>query len=148
MLAHIVSLILASAILQGPASPLPEMGPRDAIFAAADAAPVAISGLFVMRVRAGGRDRGRAFLNSELDYRDQRNLTIRIERQALARFEADLGMPPERFFLGKSIRVRGMARRERIDFIERGGRRTDLYYYQTQVEVSRPEQIEVVSPGS
>ena len=147
-MAPIVSLILVSAILQAPASPPAEMGPREAIFAAADAAPIAISGVFVMRVRAGGRDRGRAFLNSELDYRDQRNLTVRIEPEALAQFEADLGMAPEHFFLGKLIRVRGPARRERIDFVERGGRRTDLYYYQTQVRVSRPDQIEVLASAS
>ena len=124
--------------------PTPEMGPRDAIFAAADAAPVPISALFVMPVKASGRDDGRVYLNSELDYRDQRCLTVRIEPEAVAWFEQSFGMPPEEYFVGKSIRVRGMARRERIDFLGSNGRPSGLYYYQTHVRVSDPAQIETV----
>ncbi len=120
----------------------------DAVFAAADAAPGAISGVFTMRVRAGGRERGRIFLNSEHDYRDQRNLTIRLEPAAAQFLEQELGMPPEGFFLGKSIRVLGQARRERIDFIRSSGRRSGLYYYQTHVAVNDPEQIEIVEAES
>ena len=143
-------LVVAAALLTGAcATSAPalqtgaEIDPRQAIIAAADAAPAGVTGVFAITVRATGRERGRLYLNSELDYRDQRNLTINVAPGAAAQLERRHGMPPERYFLGKSIRVRGTARRIRIDFVSEG-RRTGLYYYQTQVAVSDPDQIEIV----
>ena len=136
-------LAALTATVAAPPTLASELGPREAIFAAADAAPAPVAGLFVLEVRAGGRQRGRIFLNSELDYRDQRNLTIRLEPRAAAALERELGMPPEDFFIGKSIRVRGEARRVRIDFLD-SGQPSGLYYYQTHVPVIDPAEIEIV----
>jgi hypothetical protein len=114
-----------------------------AILAAADAAPRGVPGIFAMRVQATGVERGRTFLNSELDYRDQRNLTVAISWQAARALGARYGAAPDIFFRGKAIRVRGEARRVRIDFTD-DGRPTGKYYYQTHVPVDSPDQIEVV----
>ena len=45
---------------------------------AADKAPDRVPGVFVLNVQASGRSNGDLYLNSETDYRDQRNLSIRI----------------------------------------------------------------------
>jgi hypothetical protein len=119
------------------------ISPRDAIVAAANAAPRAVPGTFTMLVRATGRNGRRVYLNSELDYRDQRNLTVNIEPGAAEALARRFGAPADQFFLGKIIHVRGAARRTRIDFLS-DGRATGLYYYQTHVAVGDPDQIVVV----
>jgi hypothetical protein len=116
------------------------MGPTAAILRAADAAPRAVPGDFVMHVAATGRQDGRIYLNSERDYRDQRNLTVAIEPQAIPLLERKFGASPDAYFRGKWIEVRGAAQRVRIDFIA-GGRPTSKYYYQTHVRVADPSQI-------
>jgi hypothetical protein len=118
------------------------MSPRDAIVAAADAAPRGVSGIFELAVQATDRDRGRVFLNSETDYRDQRNLTVVISPAAAKALEQHYGRPPEHFFKGRAIRVNGSAMRVRIDFIA-DGRPTGKYYYQTHVQVTDAAQIRV-----
>lgn len=120
--------------------------PYDAIQRAAAAAPDGIEGVFEMRVLATGRKNGSGFLNSETDYRDQRNLTIAIEPGALARLEADAGASGIDTFKGRTIRVTGSARRTRIALVA-SGRVTDKYYYQTHVRVSDPAQIDIVAGG-
>jgi len=141
----IASLWLAGCATAGHAPPpvAGRIAPREAIVAAADAAPRGVPGVFAMQVTATGRIGGRVFLNSEADYRDQRNLTIAIEPRAAERLAALHGAAPESYFRGKSIEVRGAARRVRIDFIE-NRRPTGLYYYQTHVPVTDPEQISIV----
>ena len=119
--------------------------PRDAILLAADAAPRAVPGTFAMLVRATGRERGRIYLNSELDYRDQRNLTINIDPAAAKALERRLGQAPDRFFKRKWIEVRGTAQRTRIGFFD-DGKPTGLYYYQTHVRVTDPDQIILAAP--
>ena len=142
-------LLFASATLgatgaasQAAADPRP-MSPEEAVMAAAEAAPGGVPGVFAMRVTATGWVDRRVYLNSENDYRDQRNLTINISPGAAAALARRHGARADRFFAGKAIEVRGTARRTRIDFISRN-RPTGLYYYQTQVAVTDPDQIEVV----
>ncbi|HEY0626147.1 MAG TPA: hypothetical protein VGD10_05380 [Allosphingosinicella sp.] len=113
--------------------------------AAADAAPRAVPGIFAMKVSATGRNKKRVYLNSEQDYRDQRNITINIAPAAAERLARRYGAPADRFFMGKNIRVHGAARRERIDFVGANLRPTGLYYYQTHVHVTDPDQISIVS---
>jgi hypothetical protein len=122
------------------------IGPRDAILLAADAAPKAVPGTFAMLVRATGRARGQVYLNSELDYRDQRNLTINIDPAAAEGLENRLGQAPDRFFKGKWVEVRGAAERVRIGFFDDHGRPTGLYYYQTHVRVRDSDQIVLAVP--
>ena len=119
--------------------------PEQAVMAAASAAPRSVPGIFTMPVRATGKAGRRVYLNSELDYRDQRNLTVNIDQRAARALAARFGAPPEEFFKGKAIEVRGAARRVTIGFFE-NGRPTGLYYYQTHVNVRGSSQIVLVAP--
>ncbi|HMG46480.1 MAG TPA: hypothetical protein VK614_03365 [Allosphingosinicella sp.] len=125
------------------AGPAP-MGPREAIVAAADAAPRVVPGVFAMRVTATGRVGPRIYLNSEADYRDQRNLTIAIEPWAAQQLARRYRGAPEPALRGHTIEVRGAARRQRIDFMNNFHRPTGLYYYQTHVRVTNADQIRIV----
>jgi len=97
--------VLALAALSLAASPAP-MAPREAIFAAADAAPSAVPGTFVMHVTATGRVGPRIYLNSEADYRDQRNLSIAISPWAAQQLAHRFGGAPEARLRGRTIAVR------------------------------------------
>ena len=140
----VIALILAAVF----ASPAPDWGafrsitPEKAVIAAAKAAPDGVPGIFKMTVRAVGHENGRVFLNSELDYRDQRNLTIAMNEDVEKALEAKIGAVSEQAFVGRRIFVRGAAQRVRIDFTARG-RPTGKYYYQTHVLVSTPVQVAV-----
>lgn len=118
--------------------------PPEAVFRAAGAAPAGVHAIFVMPVRAAGRDGGRIYLNSERDYRDQRNLSISIGPRAAAALAARHGAAPDAFFPGRRIRVTGAARRVRIDFRDSARRPTGLYYFQTHVDVESADQIALV----
>lgn len=110
---------------------------------AADAAPESIVGVFEMKVEGTGRDGGNIYLNSEADYRDQRSLNVAVHPQAARSFVEVHGNPPDIFLDGKLIRVSGEANRTRIAIVC-GGRKTGMYYYQTQVHVRDINQIEVM----
>lgn len=92
-------------------------------------------------VEAVGSDDGLVFINSQRDYRDQRNLTLalspRVDQQLRERF-APLSI--EEALIGKRIVVRGRPERVRIEFRE-NDRPTGLYYYQTHIRVGRLEQL-------
>ncbi len=121
--------------------------PRQAVERAADSAPAGVHAIFEMPVLAAGRDNGRIFLNSERDYRDQRNLSLSIGPQAAAGLTRRHGAPPDVFFPGKRVRVTGAAARVRINFFSQG-RLTDLYYYQTHVAIQSADQITVLGSSS
>jgi hypothetical protein len=114
--------------------------PEEAVMAAASAAPQGIAGTFALTVRGVGTQDGRFYLNSQPDYRDQRNLTIDIDPSVERTLESRLGASPLCYFAGRSIIVTGVAQRVKIFFIS-DGQFTDKYYYQTHVRVSYPEQI-------
>jgi hypothetical protein len=144
-----VAALLALGTAAACASPdtRPERGgtiiPAQAVLAAAEAAPAGIRGVFLVRVQATGREGERVYLNSELDYRDQRNMTVNIEPIAARPLARLHGAPADIFFRGRVIEVDGVARRVRIDFVDKGGP-TGKYYYQTHVFVSNPAQIRIV----
>lgn len=143
---------LAFALLGGCAStPLapqasgpegPWIKPREAILLAADAAPAGVKGTFAMKVQATGIQSNQTFLNSELDYRDQRNLTVAITPRAAQQLARRLGEHPLVALKGKDILVRGAAVRTTI-YLSVDGRLTDKYYYQTHVNVTHGDQITV-----
>ncbi len=114
--------------------------PMLAIERAAGLAPGAYPGVFVMTVRASGRQGASLYLNSESDYRDPRNLSFEVRPIAQVQLEARLGAPAETVLQGRTIRVDGEARRVRIDFTA-DGRPTGKYYYQTHVVIERGEQL-------
>lgn len=116
------------------------ISPRQAVFMAADAAPDGVDGTFALHVQATGTQGGRTYLNSELDYRDQRNLTVAITPEAARQLTQRLGEHPRVALKGKDILVRGAAVRTRIAFFA-NGRVTDKYYFQTHVNVTDADQI-------
>ncbi len=116
--------------------------PVQAVQLAADAAPDGVPGTFAMRVQATGTQSGFIYLNSELDYRDQRNLTISVTADAARKLQDQLGASAMIALKGKDILVTGAATRVKIVFYA-DGKLTDKYYYQTHVRVSDPKQIRV-----
>ncbi len=116
--------------------------PREAINLAADAAPRGVEGTFALTVKATGAEGGETFLNSELDYRDQRNLTVAVSPAATRQLAERLGEHPRTALMGRDILVHGAAVRTRIDFTSQG-RPTGKYYYQTHVKVIDARQITI-----
>ncbi len=115
----------------------------DAVMLAADAAPKMVPGIFIIRVQASARIDGELFLNSELDYRDPRCLSIRIRPDALPGLQARYGPDVGDALSDEVILVRGYARQVRIDFIERG-MPTGKFYYQTHVVVTDASRVETM----
>jgi hypothetical protein len=118
------------------------IAPMQAVFLAADAAPKAVPGTFRLRIQSAGRQDGNIYLDSEKDYRDQRNLCVAVFPEAAKEFRAKYGDDPDKLLVGKSILVRGQAVRVRIDFTY-DGEVTGKYYYQTHVDVTSADQIEI-----
>ncbi len=114
--------------------------PFEAIQRAAYAAPNPVYGVFWLRVQATGTAHGEVYLNSEKDYRDQRNITIVIRPSVVKALEEKLGPNPAATLMHKSILVRGAARRVTIHFGV-NGRPSTKYYYQTHINVTDTGQI-------
>ena len=150
-IAIFLALIALSAETAAQAPVVTPIVPIEAVQLAAAAAPDnGVQGTFLISVKASGDDKKRnLFLNSELDYRDQRNLTVAIERSAVAELEAKYGGNLKTYFIGKQILVTGIARRVTIYF---GKPRVSAvnfklrnkYYYQTHVSVMSADQIVLV----
>jgi hypothetical protein len=118
------------------------LSPVQAVMMAAEAAPKGVDGVFEMEVRGSGRDRFRSYLNSEADYRDQRNLTIALSPAAVEGLRQRLGADPVDALRGRRIVVTGTAQRVRIDFLG-NGLPTGKYYYQTHVRVDDAAKVVV-----
>ncbi|NBB93733.1 MAG: hypothetical protein GVY32_11255 [Gammaproteobacteria bacterium] len=141
-----------AAVLAGCAGTQPQPGadpgdpswitPQQAVMSAAEAAPAGVDGTFAMTVQATGTQNGRIYLNSERDYRDQRNLTVALSPRAAAQLAQRLREPPSAGLRGEDILVRGTARRTTIYFYA-NGRMTDKYYYQTHVDVTDADQVTI-----
>lgn len=112
------------------------------IKAAADAAPRGVDGVYQFEIKASGTQRQRVYLNTELDYRDQRNITVSLTPQVAAEYAQKYGQPAENYFLNKSIRVRGSATRVKILFDSQ--KPNGKYYYQTHVPVIYTSQIKIL----
>lgn len=117
------------------------------IGAAAEASPKGVPGEFMFTIKASGKQRDIIYLNTELDYRDQRNITIAISTDVANYIEQQYQQTALDYYLNKEIKVKGIAQRVQIFFIS-NGQMSDKYYYQTHIRVSSPEQIEVVAPNS
>jgi hypothetical protein len=119
------------------------ISPAFAVMAAAEAAPNGYPGTFGFKVARAEPVGSRFFLNSYPDYRDQRNLSVAIAGQALPALHRRYGADLQTAFLGRSIEIDGVAWRRRIDFTI-DGRPSGKYYFQTHVDVTRPEQIRIM----
>ena len=113
--------------------------PVDAIRAANDDPTHGVRGEFIITVKALDSNPGRSYLNSEKDYRDQRNLTIRMPTSILPKLEQRLGVKFQDL-KNRRLVVLGVAKRNRINFVN-DGQPTGKYYYQTHVHVDSPTQI-------
>jgi hypothetical protein len=119
------------------------IAPAEAVQLAAARAPNGVPGTFELRVQATGRQDGYLYLNSEADYRDQRNLSIAISPAAARALTAKFRQDPAVALKGKQLLVSGDATRVTIHFVV-NGRTTSKYYYQTQVAVNDAAQIELL----
>jgi len=119
------------------------ISPVQAVIAAAETAPYGVSGVFEMHIKGTGRQGDFIYLNSEKDYRDQRCLTLAIYPSVIPGFVRKYGADPDSYLKNKRVRVSGEARRVKIWF-QSNGERTESYYYQTHVLVTKTSQIEVL----
>ena len=120
--------------------------PIEAVMRAAEAATTKerfVRGVFEMVVRGSGRQDSMAYLNSEVDYRDQRALTRAILPRAQAALQQLYGTDVVNALKGKRLRVTGSAQRATIWFYS-NGQRTEKYYFQTHVMIFRADQITVI----
>ena len=120
--------------------------PRDAIWIAAQAEGRPVAGCFELSVQAVGDDRDGVYLNSERDYRDPRNVTVRLSHAAARDLrDAIGGATLGDALVGRSLTVRGSVVRQRILFVSEG-QPTGQYYYQTHVRVGDVRQIARPAP--
>lgn len=90
---------------------------------------------FGMTVKAVGFERGRFYLNSELDYRDRNCLTVVVPAAVMARLAGSADLETVKgLYVGNKIAARGVARQVRIDFTA-DGQPTGKYYYQIHLLV-------------
>jgi hypothetical protein len=134
-----VTIILVSACSSVRTNPNGWIEPLEAVRMANEDPAYGIRGEFVVTVKALDSYPERSFLNSELDYRDQRNLTIRMPTSMLPKLEERLGVKFHDL-KGRRLVVTGVAKRARIDFVT-DNKPTGKYYYQTHVSVDSATQI-------
>lgn len=107
-------------------------------------APKGVEGQFNFLIKASGKRRGTVFLNTQLDYRDRRALSIVLSPNVVSDLTNKYSSAPENFFINKNISVSGEAKREQIYFYSKG-KMTSKYYYQTHINVTSIEQISIVN---
>lgn len=61
---------------------------------AAESAPKGVEGEYTLKIEASGRQRGVLYLNTELDYRDQRNITVSIKPEVAVQLSQQYGQDP------------------------------------------------------
>ncbi len=126
---------------------------RARLYAPAQAIPLAIGayenggrtlpGVFRMEVRATGRSDGNIYLNSMENYRDPQCLTLRFGAEALEAFRKRHGVDPDAYYKGKTVTVVGSARRLKIEIFSTSST-AENHYFQTQINITDPEQIKTI----
>lgn len=119
--------------------------PQEAVMRAADAAPGGVDGVFVLEVRATGRQGEWLYLNSETDYRDQRNLSVAVGPELAADLTRRFGQDAGGFLKGRRVAILGAARRVRIELTDPNGSPTGKYYYQTHVRLQGADRLTVLA---
>jgi hypothetical protein len=109
-----------------------------------ESAPKGVIGTFQIPIKAFGTKGNVVYLNSELDYRDRRNISLAILPEAIKELKTRFGENYQSFFINKTLKVKGMAKRVKIFFIS-NGRMTKKYYYQTHIRIVTGAQIQVKS---
>lgn len=113
------------------------INPIDAVSLAAQVGNGAgVMGDFAMTVKAIGFERGRFYLNSELDYRDRNCLTVVVPAATMAKLAGTTDLEAvKKSYIGNKIAIRGVARQVRIDFVA-DNQPTGKYYYQIHLFVA------------
>lgn len=117
--------------------------PVQAVIYASQAGENGYSGTFGMSVRNLGVNPRQVYLNSELNYREQLNVSVRMDMEVVRFLRRTYGNDWLNEIVGKQIEVEGEAKREVIWF-RCNDERTSSYYYQTHIHVSRPEQFKIL----
>lgn len=107
-------------------------------------APKGVKGTFQFSIKAAAIEKGIVYLNTELDYRDRRNVTVALHSKTITAFRKKYGASPEVFFINKNIEVVGEAKQVKIWFLS-NGKKTDKYYFQTHIRVNSIKQIKVLN---
>lgn len=110
----------------------------------AENAPGGVKGTFQFSIKASALLHSAVYLNTELDYRDRRSITIALHPKTIAAFTKKYGTSPNAYFLNKNIEVTGKAKQIKIWFTS-NGKRTEKYYFQTHIKVTSLNQIRVLS---
>lgn len=122
------------------------------IRSAAESAPKGVNGEYLLTIKTTGKQGNLVFLNTELDYRDQRNVTVALTPNVIVQLRNKYGLSPEQspeqFFVNKRTLVKGKAERIKVDFISSSNNPSGKYYYQTHIRVSKMSQIEIVSENT
>lgn len=113
------------------------------IKAAAESAPKGVPGQYTLQIVATGSQGEYVYLNTEKDYRDQRAITVALHPKVIAQLSAKYGMPPQEFFVDKTVVVNGRAQRVKIEFLSEG-KPTGKYYYQTHIRLTDISQLRVM----
>lgn len=126
----------------------------DIIRQAAEVAPDKVLGDYVLNIKATGEDKkGIIYLNTELDYRDPRCVTVALHPTALSELRSKYSTNLKDFFIGKKVLIHGFAKRVMIGLSqERVERRLSPdarppykhYYYQTHIYVVDARQIQIL----
>jgi DNA/RNA endonuclease YhcR with UshA esterase domain len=82
-----------------------------------------------MEVKSATLRGGVCFLNSEEDYKDAKNFTLFIDKEALAKFKEGKIEDPAAHFKGKTVLVKG---------------KVELYRDRPEIKVSGPDAIKLV----
>ena len=101
-----------------------------------------ISGVFTIPVRSIGQYGTLTYLNSEEEYWDSENLAIELTPEIRQEFLNIYGEIPEVYLHGKSIQVRGEARKIRINKLLEG---KPHHYYQTRLTLESLKDLNIVS---
>ena len=107
-------------------------------------APKGVKGTFHFSIKASGIERKVVYLNTELDYRDRRSITVALHPETIEAFTKKYGASPEKYFINKNIEVTGEAKQMKIWFGS-NGKRSQKYYFQTHIRVKSINQIKVLS---
>ena len=110
----------------------------------AENAPKGVKGTFQFTIKASALLHSAVYLNTELDYRDRRSITIELHPKIISEFAEKYGTSPKGYLLNKNIEVTGIAKQVKIWFFS-NGKRTEKYYFQTHIKVRSLNQIKVLS---
>ena len=138
----VLGLLLAGCAT-GPFTPSTEQA-QELTQQAIDYQPSGNSNRQVLNIKAAGVQGQFVYLNTELDHRNQTNITIAIPPSVAQKLELKFGASPQEFFVGKSVSVTGDSRKIKVRE-NNDGVPTGKYVYQTHIRITKPEQIVVLN---